>query len=280
MNEPRDNKRLLAAGLESFRIDRPLLGASVLVTLFVIAVYQHLIGLRPWSWLARSGPNAAGIVASALIYMVVLCAAGYVLVSWIKERTASSTLTLGGLVLILFINYPVSQHGLLTFIVGPFHSVWRLIPPQWHPLDMYLHFGAIAFIALWANYLAYRLAKRHGLLAASGFALGLWAFYFGPAAHGPSWTQTALLALSLVPLAIIIRRPSSTAFKSLLGLMAASSVVGFVFGGFSDPVFTAFGLKRATLVPFHVFSTGVLGIVFAIALARRRSRSVQQPAAA
>jgi len=135
-------------------------------------------------------------------------------------------------------------------------------------------------LALWINYLVYRLAQRHGLMAALVVSLGLWGFCLAPMLPGASLPQTVVLSLTVFSLGALAWRPSSVALKAFVGLTAASFFVGAITGGLGNPTFTAFGLKRVTLVPFLVFSTGVLGAAVAAALARRKDKGVEQVAGA
>ena len=274
MQDARNGRNSLDTGLQSFKIDKPLHLTAVVVALLAVSLYSRLIELRPWSWLARGGLNAGVAFGLIALHLVVFCAIGYLLLIWMKRRTSSSTLTLGGLVLILFIRYPMLQHGPLVCFIGPSHSSWPLNPSKWYligySIGLYSYIGLTIAMALWINYLVYRLARRHGIVAALVVSLGIWGFYFGPLLHGASLLQTILLRLAIFSLAMLAWRPSSVALKTFVGLIAASFLVGIITGGLGAPVFTAFGLRRVTIVPFWVFSTGALGAAVAAVLARWR----------
>ncbi len=282
MREAKNDGDSLDTNLQSFKIDKPLRLAAVVVALLAVSLYSRLIDLRPWSWLARGGPNVGAAFSLIALHLIVFCAMGYLLLSWAKRRTASSTLTLGGLVLILFVKYPMLQHGPLVCFIGPSHSSWRLNPSKWYSIGYSIHtyisIGLTIAIALWINYLVYRLARRHGVSAAMAVAVGIWGFHFGPICHGASLPQTVVLSLAVLSLGALAWRPSSVALKAFIGLTAASFLMGVITGGLGNPVFTAFGLRRVTLIPFLVFSTGVVGAALAAALARRRGAQQEQVA--
>ena len=278
MNEARNGRKLSDTGLQSFKIDRPLQVTALVVSLLAISLYGPLMVLRPWSWLARGGPSTGVIMGSVAVHLVVFCAMGYLLFSWMKRRTASSTLTLAGLILVWFIKYHVMQDGPFVFFIGQRHSPWRLLPLGWYSLDVYLYFGIKIGLALWINYLVYRLARRHGLTTALVVSLGLWGFCLAPMLPGASLPQTVVLSLAAFSLAALAWRPSSVALKTFAGLTAASFLVGVITGGLGNPVFTAFGLRRVTLIPFLVFSTGIAGVAVAAVLARRQDKGAEQVA--
>jgi len=284
MNQARNGRKLPDTGPQSFKIDKPLQVTALVVSLLTISLYDRLIALRPWSWLARGGPNMSAAFSLIALHLIVFCAMGYLLLSWMKRRTASSTLTLAGLVLILFIRYPMLQHGPLVCFIGPSHSSWRLNLFEWrwieYSIGRYFHLGCQIAVALLINYLVYRLARRHGIVAALVVSTGIWGFHFGPLLHGDSLPQTILLCLAIFSLAALAWRPSSVALKTFVGLIAASFLVGIITGGFGDPTFTAFGLRRVTLVPFWIFSTGIVGVAVAAALARWHDKPSRQPASA
>jgi len=279
MNDAKGRNNQSDSGLLSFKMDEPLQVTAVVVSLLAISLYDNVIALRPWSWLARGGPNTGIIMGFTAVHLVVFCAMALLLFSWMKRRTASSTLTLAGLILVLFIKYPIMQDGPLAFFIGQGHSPWRLIPVGWDSLEVYSYFAIEIGLALWINYLVYRLAQRHGIMAALVVSLGLWGFCLAPMLPGASLPQTVVLSLTVFSLGALAWRPSSVALKAFVGLTAAYFLVGVISGGLGNPVFTGFGLKRVTLVPFLVFSTGVVGAALAAVLARRQSKAAEQVAA-
>ncbi len=280
MHESRNGKNLSDTGLQSFKIDKRLQVAALVVSLLAISLYDRLMALRPWSWLARGGPSTGVIMGFTAVHLVVFFAMGYLLFSWMKRRTASSTLTLSGLILVLFVKYPVIQNGPLAFFLGPSDPMSHITPSLWYwigyYLGLYAGFGFTIGLALWVNYLVYRIARRHGVQAAMAVAVGIWGFHFGPICHGASLPQTVVLCLAVLSLAVLAWWPSAAALKTFAGLVAVSFLVGIITGGLSSPTFTAFGLRRVTLIPFLVLSTGVVGAALASALARRRPKGAQQ----
>jgi len=273
MNQTGNGKNLSDTGLQSFKIDKPLQVIAIVVSLLAVSLYGRLMALSPWSWLARGG-SAVGLTGLIAVHLIVLCAMAYLLFGWMKRRTTSATLTLAGLVLVLFIKYPILQNGPLAFFLGPLSPVSRKTPSVFYWIGyyvgLYAGLSATMALALWANYLVYSIARRHGIQPAMAIAVGIWGFYFGPMLHGPSSLQAILLSLAAISLGALTWWPSAAALKTFTSLTVASSIVGIVLGGLSNPVFTAFGLRRVTLVPLWMISTGVLGAAVAAVLALRR----------